>query len=57
MKIKNQYEQDGYLVTVYEDKKTKESVYKQDLFNAQVINKLDYIECLLKLNRMKGANL
>ena len=33
------------------------TIEKQDIINAQILNKLEYIECLAELNSMKGGNL
>lgn len=65
MKIKNEKKENGYLITEFENgtivkeiisNHREEIIYsKEKLFNAQVLNKLDYIECLAELNQMKGA--
>lgn len=69
MEVLSTYEEDEYIITKYSNgtiEKIKKSiepiiedvedtVYSKDiLFNSQILNKLDYIECLAELNSMKG---
>ena len=52
--IANKKWTDEYLQEQIEEVNTIE---KQDIINAQILNKLEYIECLAELNSMKGGNL
>ena len=73
MNIINQYEQDGYTITEFEngtilkniisdeiaeeEQPEQQFISQQEIINAQIINELEYLKCLAELNSMKGGNL
>lgn len=66
MKVIKQYEENGYIITEFENgniekiiKSDAEEVptfTEKEIVDAQILNKLDYLECLLELNMLKGGN-
>ena len=73
MNIINEYEEDGYKIIEYENGNTEKIlisdeiaeeeqpeqpfISQQEIINAQIINELEYLKCLVELNSMKGGNL
>ncbi|WP_317368624.1 hypothetical protein [uncultured Tyzzerella sp.] len=70
MNLLREYEENGYKIEEYDNGTTvkkpisqkieeivEKKISKQEISNAQILNKLDYIECLAELNSMKGGNL
>lgn len=71
MELINSREEDGYIINEYssgtiekylkpleiEEIEIEPQLSQQEIVNAQILNKLDYLECLTELNTMKGGNL
>ncbi len=70
MNLLREYEENGYKIEEYDNGTTvkrpisqkieeivEKKISQQEISNAQILNKLDYIECLSELNSMKGGNL
>ncbi len=70
MELISSSEQNGYIINKYDNgtiekflkplevkEVLKPQLSQQEISNAQILNKLDYIECLSELNSMKGGNL
>ena len=70
MKIKNQYEQDGYIIKEYDNNTIIKELIpdflendlpkeynKQEIANAQILTQLEYLICLQEINSIKGGNL
>ena len=73
MELINSREEDGYIINEYSNGtiekylkpleieeieiKIEPQLSQQEIVNAQILNKLDYLECLTELNAMKGGNL
>ena len=69
MKIKQQFEENGYKITEYTNGTVEKVIIsddieipeppkeysKQDIVNAQILTQLEYLTCLQELNSMKGA--
>ncbi len=49
------YENDRWVE--YEEEEKLPQVTQQEIINAQIINDLEYLKCMIELSSMKGGNL
>ena len=49
------YENDRWVE--YEEEEKIPEITQQEIINAQIINDLEYLKCMIELNSMKGGNL
>ncbi len=49
------YENDRWVE--YEEEEKIPEITQQEIINAQIINDLGYLKCMIELNSMKGGNL
>lgn len=72
MELISTVEENGYIINTYSNGTTEKfpkptnieeppqitpQPTQQEIINAQILNKLDYLECITELSSMKGGNL